>query len=88
MSSDKFDTMSDTPERPGREMFLITPHATNPITPLPKALRFDGAGTVTLRAVDSGADITINVAAGEVLDVRAAYVRAAGTTATPIHGIA
>lgn len=85
--SDYFPNI-DTVTAPGKRMFEITPHDDNEVDPLPKALRFDGAGAVTLRAVDSDADVTINVAAGSELHVRVRYVRDTGTDAITIHGIA
>lgn len=78
---------SDSLEAPALKMFAIVPHATNEVDPLPKAIRCDVAGTVALRAAGSAADISITMAAGEQLAVRAQYVRAAGTTAT-LHGLA
>jgi hypothetical protein len=41
-----------------------------------------------LRAVDSAADVTIPMVAGEILPVRARFVRAVGTTVTALHGLA
>tara|TARA_B110001454_G_C12671813_1_gene414090 strand:+ start:895 stop:1155 length:261 start_codon:yes stop_codon:yes gene_type:complete len=84
--SDSFSSTADTVSAPGRKMFAITPHATNALNPIPKAIRCDVAGTVALRAIDSSVDVSITMAAGEVLAVRAQYVRAAGTTAT-LHGM-
>lgn len=78
---------SDSLSAPALKMFLITPHASNEVDPLPKAIRCDVPGTVTLRSASGNADVTITMAAGEQLAVRAKYVRAAGTTAT-IHGLA
>ena len=72
---------------PGRNVFAITPHATNEINPLPRAVRFDVGGTVVLRTVEASADVTITVAAGEQLDWRIRYIRATGTTASGIVGI-
>ena len=86
--ADKFVSGSDTVTAPARDMFVITPHATNEVSPLPKAIRADTAGTVTFRAVDGAADVTVTMAAGEQLQVRAKYVRAAGTTVTLLHGLA
>jgi hypothetical protein len=85
--ADKFGGFSDGIGSPAREMFLITPHATNAVDPLPKAIRANTAGTLALRAVGSTADVSINVVAGEVIDVRAEFVRAAGTSAV-VHGLA
>ena len=43
---------------------------------------------MVLRGVGGAADVTFkNVANGQVLDVRAQYVRATGTTATDIVGL-
>lgn len=72
---------------PALKMWNITPHDTNPISPIPKALRFNAAGQVTLRALQSDSDVTITVAAGEVLDVRALYIRDTNTDAIAIHGL-
>lgn len=82
--ADKFVNL-DKVEAPSRDMFLIAPHATNEVDPLPKAIRADGAGSITLRAVDSDADVTFNMVAGEQLAVRAQFVRSADMT---IHGLA
>ena len=42
---------NDTVMSPARRMFLITPSDTVAIDPIPKAVRFDGAGAVTACAV-------------------------------------
>lgn len=86
--ADKFVSGSDTVTAPARNVFVITPHATNEVSPLPKAIRADTAGTVTFQAFDSATDVTVTMAAGEILPVRARYVRAAGTTVTLLHGLA
>ncbi|WP_408585894.1 hypothetical protein [Novosphingobium sp.] len=86
--ADPFSNMADSVQSPARQMFVITPHATNQVDPLPKAIRADGAGTITLQAADSVSDVTINVVAGEVVPVRARFVRASGTTVATIHGLA
>lgn len=85
--ADEFSTYSDEVSAPARKMFAITPHATDEVSPLPKAIRCDAPGTVALRAVGSSADVSITMAAGEQLAVRAKFIRAAGTTAT-LHGLA
>ena len=85
---DKFLSNSDSVSAPAREMFLIVPHATNEVSPLPKAIRANSDGNVVLRAVDSDADVTVTMTAGEILPVRAKYIRVAGTTVTTLHGAA
>ncbi len=86
--TDTYRDQIDTVSGPARRCFLITPHDSTPVMPLPKAIRAVGAGTIVLRAVDSTTDVAHPVADGERIDVRAAYVRATGTTATAIIGYA
>ena len=71
-----------------RHQVAITPHDSNEITIQLKGLRFNGAGTVAMRGKDSSVDVSYAVVAGEVLDVDVAFVRATGTTATGIVGLA
>ncbi|MDZ7588222.1 MAG: hypothetical protein U5J78_03345 [Parasphingorhabdus sp.] len=85
---DTFSQYGDSPTAPARRAFAIAPHATNEIDPLPKAIIVGGDGNIALRAVDSTADVTIAVKAGQVLPVRAQYIRVAGTTATGLVGLA
>lgn len=87
--SDPFASHADSVAAPARRAFAITPHATNALSPVPKALFVGTGGDVVLRSIDGTADVTFrNVASGQVLDVRAEYVRAAGTTAADIVGLA
>ena len=85
--SDKFSNESDYVSAPSRVIFPIVPHLSNAIVPLPKAIRCNTAGNVVMRAIDSNQDVTIAMAAGEILPVRVQFVRVAGTTAT-LHGMA
>lgn len=86
MAKDWFEPSDHNLSAPARRAFAITPDNTNEIDPLPKAVRFNTAGTVALRAVDSAADVSLTVAAGEVLALRVSHIRATGTTATGIVG--
>jgi hypothetical protein len=86
MSQNSYKGLLET--SPARKMFLITPHATTEIYPLPKAIRAGSDGDIVLRAVDSTEDVTITVVSGEIISVRAQYVRATGTTVTSLHGFA
>lgn len=83
-----YDKFSDTTYSPARLVYLITPSANTPIDPLPKAIRAGSSGNITFRAVDSSTDVTMVVVAGEVLPIRAQFIRVAGTTVTTIHGLA
>ena len=80
-----YNKYNDTTGSPARDVFQITPSNTA-IDPLPKALLMGSAGTITLRAVDSAADVTISVNAGDILPIRAQFVRAS-TTVTAVFAL-
>ncbi|HZV57961.1 MAG TPA: hypothetical protein VFF89_09820 [Sphingobium sp.] len=87
--SDRFENLIDTPSQPARLAFAITPHATDAIDPLPKAIFVGTSGDLVGRPADSSADVTFrNLQAGQILDVRLSHIRAAGTTAADIIGLA
>ena len=80
--ADLYGTFTDTVGTPARRCFAITPHDSNEVAVLPKAIRAPSDGVITLRAVDSAVDVAHPVLAGEVISVRCAYIRATGTTVT------
>lgn len=84
MASDPFSTLADSATAPARRCFTITPHDTNEVAIVTKAIRSGGDGTVTLRAVDSDADVAHPVRNGERIDVRVRFVRATGTNVSLI----
>ena len=87
--ADHFDTRADSVFAPSRKPFAITPSDTAEISPLPKALYIGTGGDVTLRGVDASQDVVLkNVTSGDRIEVRAMYVRATGTTAQDIVGLA
>lgn len=89
MTFDPFAALADSAQAPSRNAIAITPHDANELPLLPKALYIGTGGHVTLRSVDAVADVTFrNVASGQVIDVRARFVRAAGTTASDIVALA
>ena len=81
MSTDRFSHRSDSPFGPSRHAFAVAPSDATP-------LFVGGAGTVTLSTIDSTADVTLTVQAGQILPLRAAYVRSSGTTATGLVALA
>lgn len=88
MSIDTFSKYANGLSSPARDAFAIVPHDANELARLPKALMVGGPGTLVLRAVDAQADVGLTVQAGQVVPVRARYVRATGTTATGLVGLA
>lgn len=85
---DRFDRSGDSPSSPARDAFMVAPHDTTALARLPKALLIGIGGTLTLRAVDAAADIAVTVTAGQIVPIRASHVRATGTTAGQIVGLA
>lgn len=84
---DRFETYVNGITAPAAVAFAITPHATNPLTEVVRAIYVGGAGDITLRTVGSDADVTFTaVPAGSILPVRAEYIRAS-STATNMVGM-
>lgn len=74
---------SDTLGAPARHTFAIVPNDADPLPRLPKGIYVGTGGNVTLRAIDSAADVTYrNLPDASYIAVRVSHVRAAGTTAT------
>jgi len=86
---DPFASSSDSLIAPAREAFPITPDDAANIPRATKAVYVGSGGNIVLRAVGSDADVVFrNVAAGSVLAVRLSAVRATGTTANDLIGLA
>lgn len=85
--NDRFHTGGDSVTAPARRAFAITPHDTQPLPLVTKGLCVGGAGAVVLRAMDSDADVTLNVVAGQLLPIRITHIRASGTTAGGLVGL-
>lgn len=85
---DSFKNYGDSAADPARRAFTVTPSDAAELTLLPKALLIGGAGNIVLRPVDSSADVTIAAVAGQIVPIRAQFVRATGTTATAIVALA
>ena len=82
---DPFQSLTDEVSAPARRALAVTPHDSNALTDIPKALYVGTAGNVAMRGVDGLADqVWKNVPAGTLLPFRAQYVRATGTTAADI----
>lgn len=66
---------------PAWDVFVVTPHASNPVTNASgaivtlKGLRATGAGTVTIRTKGSSADLVHPVLDGERIDAAITHVR-------------
>ena len=83
--TDRFSNVFDDVSAPSRSVRSVTPHDSNALPVLPKALYVGTAGDVTLRCIDDSSDVIFrNVPAGSVICARASHVRATGTTAADI----
>lgn len=83
--TDLFKRRSDSAWGPARRSSPLAPHNTNPLPLVTKGIYVGTGGDVTLRAVDSAADVTYkNLADGSYIYVRASHVRATGTDATDL----
>lgn len=83
--ADEFASYADTPSGPSDNPYAVTPSNADELTRIPKALYIGTGGTVIVRTADGVADITFkNVSSGQILPVRAKWVRATGTTAADI----
>jgi hypothetical protein len=87
--TDPFITSADSITAPARHVFAISPNNTQDLPTFTKAIYVGTGGDVVLRAIGSDADVTfVNVQGGSILDVRCRAIRAGGTTASDIVGLA
>lgn len=89
MVFDAFAMHSRAAVDPARNAFALTPHDSEALTMLPRAIYVGTGGDIVLRAIDGDADVVLkNIASGQVIDIRALYIRAAGTTAADLVALA
>ena len=89
MFQDPFDRNTDSPTAPAEDCFAITPSDSADLPRATKAIYVGQAGHVALVTVrGSSAVVFRNVAAGTIIDVRVRAVKATGTTAGEIVGLA
>lgn len=89
MILDPFGSVSDSLIAPAREAFALTPNDTADFARATKAFYVGSGGDIVLRAVGSDTDVVLrNVASGSVLAIRLRAIRASGTTAQNLVGLA
>ena len=87
--TDAFSRQADSAEAPSSHPLAVTPSNTVALVATPKAIYIGTGGTVVLRTASGAADVTFkNLASGQILPVRAQFVRATGTTASDIVALA
>lgn len=83
--TDPFSTRADSVSAPAQRARAVTPHDSNPLPDVPKALYVGSGGTITMRGSgDSTDSIWSNVPSGSIVPFRPSHVRATGTTASDI----
>lgn len=89
MFHDPFERTANSPMAPAENCFAIAPSDVEELERATKAIYVGQAGDVAVVCVrDSAAVIFRNVPSGTILDLRARAIRAAGTTASDIVGLA
>ncbi|MGB3166557.1 MAG: hypothetical protein WBA68_07275 [Alteraurantiacibacter sp.] len=89
MFDDPFAHTNDSPIAPSEDCFAITPDDAADLPRATKAIYVGEGGDVTLVPVRGEDAVTFrNLPAGAILDVRVRAVRAIGTTASAIVGLA
>jgi hypothetical protein len=85
MMADQFSSNADSVSAPATRAVAVSPHDTNALADIPKALFVGTGGNLTMRGVAGISDqMWRNVPSGSVLPFRAQYVRATGTTAADL----
>lgn len=86
---DRFRHHADSPMAPASRAFAITPSDIAELPTATKAIYVGTGGDITLRPLDGSEDVVFTAfPAGGILDVRASAIRATGTTASGIVGLA
>jgi hypothetical protein len=83
--ADQFANIADSISAPATRTVAVTPHDSNALGDIPKALYVGTGGTIVMRGVRGTVDQSWkNVPSGAILPFRAQYVRATGTSAADI----
>lgn len=86
-ATDTHTTLSTTWASPYRRGFAITPHDTNELTAVTRAIHVGGAGNIALTTVGGDSFTLTGLAAGDWVPVQAKIVKSTGTTATSLIGL-
>lgn len=84
MAADSFNNQNSLINSPATNSAAVTPHDTNTLSPIPRALYVGTGGTVVAKLQADSATVSyVNVASGTVLPIRAILVHT-DTTASNI----
>ena len=80
---DRYGAYGDDVSSPPTRAYTIVPNDADPLPEVIKGIYVGTSGDVRIRSVNAADDVTYkNLTNGSYIGVRAAYVRATGTTAT------
>lgn len=83
--TDVFNAKSNELTSPASNCFLVTPHDTNELAQVSRAVWVGGAGALNvILAGDTSAVLISGIAAGTLLPIRARIIKSTSTTATLI----
>lgn len=89
MFNDPYANTLESVVAPAADCFPISPNDNNDLPKATKALFVGTGGDIVLRSVSGSADVTFrNLPDGSILDVRVRAVRATGTSAANLVGLA
>jgi hypothetical protein len=89
MTEDVFANAANSLTAPAHDCFAIVPSDSANLIKATRAIYVGTGGDVVLRAVGSQSDVTfVNVIGGSIIDVRVGAIRATGTSAADIVGLA
>lgn len=89
MPKDNYRALGDSISAPSRNCFAIIPDDVQDLPEVPKAIYVGSGGRITLRSVDGASDVVFaGIASGTILPVRATAIRATGTDASDLLGLA
>ncbi len=85
--TDNFKRHTSSLESPASGAFSITPHDTNPLSEITRAIYIGGSGDIAVKML-AGQEVTfLSLPTGTVLPVRVEQIKATGTTATGLLGL-
>lgn len=85
--TDRFETWTSGMNAPAVHGFAVTPHDSNDLSEVTRALFVGGGGAIVVMLAQGSTITLAGIAAGTVLPLRARRVLATGTTATAIVGL-
>jgi hypothetical protein len=89
MALDPFASFTETLIAPAGDLFAIEPDDLNDLAKATRAIYVGGGGDIIIKAVHSENEVLLsNVPTGTVLAIRVAAVRASGTSAFNLVGLA